>query len=66
MKFKDDELMNTATLENSSDKITYLQKCVMKMEKLYHKTEKEYTKQVNKLKKEIENKDRIMQVRINL
>lgn len=65
IKEKEEELMNSATLENSTEKINYLQKCVLKMDKLYHKAEKEYTKQINKLKKEIEHKDRSLHVQLS-
>lgn len=57
--------MNSTTLENGSEKVKYLQKCIVKMDKLYHKAEKEYTKQINKLKKEIDYKDRTLQVQLS-
>lgn len=47
---------------NSDEKIYNLQRCVSKMDKLFHKSEKEYLKQIEKLKQEIVKKDKLTQV----
>lgn len=49
----------------SDEKILTLQRCVSKMDKLFHKSEKEYLRQVEKLKHELEKKDRLTQVIIH-
>lgn len=48
---------------NSEERIYTLQRCVSKMEKLFNKSEKEYLKKIEKLKEEIDKKDRVAQVR---
>lgn len=58
------ENAENSNVENQSEKICFLQKCILKLEKLYHKSEKEYTKQITKLKREIEFKDRAAQVQL--
>lgn len=46
----------------SDEKIQTLQKCVTKMDKLFHKSEKEYLKQLDKLRQELEKKEKIAKV----
>lgn len=65
MKLKEDELTISGNVENGTEKIHYLQKCVMKMDKIYHKAEKAYTKQIQKLRKEIEYKDRTLHIQLS-
>lgn len=47
---------------NADEKIFTLQKCVSKMDKLFHKSEREYLKQIEKLKQDLEKRDKITQV----
>lgn len=55
-----------STVSSSSElyleKITFLQKCIIKMEKLYQKAERENSKQLAKLKRELEFRDKSNQV----
>nr|XP_022917032.1 uncharacterized protein PFB0765w-like isoform X2 [Onthophagus taurus] len=55
-----------SNMSNSSDsyieKINFLQKCIIKMEKLYQKSEKENAKQLTKLRKELDYKTKTNQV----
>ncbi|XP_074039750.1 uncharacterized protein [Leptinotarsa decemlineata] len=55
-----------ATFSNTApeDKVYVLQKCVSKMDKLFHKSEKEYLKQIEKLKQELELKDKVTQIQL--
>lgn len=48
--------------ESHLEKIAFLQKCILKMEKLYQKAEKENSKQIAKLKRELEFRDKSNQV----
>lgn len=48
---------------NYLDKIVFLQKCVLKMEKLYRKSEKEHDRRITELKQEIELMRKSEQVR---
>lgn len=48
---------------NSNEKVINLQRCVSKMDKLFHKSEKEYLKQIDKLKQELIKKEKVAQVR---
>lgn len=52
----------TNSSESYLEKINFLQKCIVKMEKLYQKAEKENAKQLNKLRKELEYKNKTNQV----
>ncbi|CAH2002560.1 unnamed protein product [Acanthoscelides obtectus] len=49
---------------NNGERVIVLQKCVSKMDKLFHKSEKEYMKQISKLKQELEIKDRVAQIQL--
>lgn len=55
---------NVTTAENAinEQKVMYLQKCIIKLEKLFNKSEKEYLKQITKLKYEVELKERATKV----
>uniref|UniRef100_A0A6P7GU61 Uncharacterized protein LOC114342326 n=1 Tax=Diabrotica virgifera virgifera TaxID=50390 RepID=A0A6P7GU61_DIAVI len=46
------------------DKIILLQKCISKMNKFYQKSEKEYLKQIEKLKQDIEFKDKLQLIQM--
>nr|CAH7733582.1 unnamed protein product [Callosobruchus chinensis] len=49
---------------NTEERVIVLQKCVSKMDKLFHKSEKEYTKQISKLKQELEIKEKVAQIQL--
>ncbi|KAB0793795.1 hypothetical protein PPYR_13415 [Photinus pyralis] len=52
-------------IENPNDsleKITVLQKCIAKMDRLFKKTERSFNRQITKLKTEIEMRDKIIQL----
>lgn len=57
------QIENAFSNHNSDEKIVVLQKCVSKMDKLFQRSEKEYQKQIDKLKQELDLKDKVMQVR---
>ncbi|CAH1154398.1 unnamed protein product [Phaedon cochleariae] len=46
------------------EKVFVLKKCVSKMDKLFHKSEKDYMKQIEKLKQELELKDKVAQIQL--
>lgn len=46
----------------NSEKILTLKKCISKMDKLFHKSEKEYLKQIEKLRLDLDKKDKVAQV----
>lgn len=48
---------------NSEEKIFNLQRCVSKMDKLFHKSEKEYLKQIEKLKQDLAKQEKVAQVK---
>ncbi|KRT82648.1 hypothetical protein AMK59_4655, partial [Oryctes borbonicus] len=57
--------IESSALSNSEtymEKIAFLQKCILKMEKLYQKAEKDNLKQMTKLKRELEFRDKSNQV----
>ncbi|GJQ81716.1 hypothetical protein Trydic_g9157 [Trypoxylus dichotomus] len=51
--------------ETYMGKIAFLQKCILKMEKLYQKAEKENLKQITKLKRELEFRDKSNQLALS-
>ncbi|KAF5295219.1 hypothetical protein FQR65_LT10503 [Abscondita terminalis] len=51
--------------ESNSEKIVYLQRCISKMDKLFRKSEKNYLKQIAKLKTEIEMKDTVIHIQLS-
>ncbi|VEN35729.1 unnamed protein product, partial [Callosobruchus maculatus] len=54
--------LESSMSNNSEERVIVLQKCVSKMDKLFHKSEKEYMKQISKLKQELEIKEKVAQV----
>lgn len=46
------------------DKINVLKKCISKMDKLFHKSEREYLKQIEKLKQDLELKEKVQQIQM--
>lgn len=56
------QIENAFSSHNSGEKIVVLQKCVSKMDKLFHRSEKEYQKHIDKLRQELDLKDKVMQV----
>lgn len=48
--------------ETLMEKVGFLQKCIVKMEKLLRKYEKHYTKKIHGLTSELQMKDNAMQV----
>ncbi|XP_023309729.1 uncharacterized protein LOC111691336 [Anoplophora glabripennis] len=58
------QIENAFSNHNNDDKIIVLQKCVSKMDKLFQRSEKEYQKQIDKLKQELDLKDKVMQIQL--
>lgn len=56
---------NLDVSEAHSEKITFLQKCILKMEKLYQKSEKDYLKQIAKLRYELDLKEKTIQIQLS-
>ncbi|CAH2002558.1 unnamed protein product [Acanthoscelides obtectus] len=56
--------LESSMCNNNGERVIVLQKCVSKMDKLFHKSEKEYMKQISKLKQELEIKDRVAQIQL--
>lgn len=52
----------SSSTESYLEKISFLQKCILKMEKLYQKAERDNMKQIVKLKRELEVRDKSNQV----
>lgn len=48
---------------NSDEKVIDLQRCISKMDKLFHKSEKEYLKLIEKLKQELIKQEKVAQVK---
>lgn len=59
------QIESNMTMNNDSnlEKIAFLQKCILKMERLFQKAERENFKQVLKLKRELEYRDKSNQVK---
>lgn len=51
-----------ANNDNNLEKISFLQKCIGRMDKLFKKSEKDYNKQITKLRQEISIRDKSLQV----
>lgn len=64
VKFIRAHLQNTKIIGNEDyiEKIAFLEKCVAKMDRLFKRAEKEHKKQLAKLKKEIEIREKTNQV----
>nr|CAH7733581.1 unnamed protein product [Callosobruchus chinensis] len=56
--------LESSMSNNTEERVIVLQKCVSKMDKLFHKSEKEYTKQISKLKQELEIKEKVAQIQL--
>lgn len=53
---------NEVSACNCEKKVHLLKKCVSKMDKLFHRSEKEYMKQIEKLRQELDIKETTLQV----
>lgn len=57
-----DEASNSNS--QNDERIIFLQKCIAKMDRLFQKSEREYCKQIEKLKQELENREKAIQIQL--
>lgn len=57
-------MVESINANSNDDKIVFLQKCVAKMDRLFQKAERDYQKQIQKLKATLDQKEKSMQANI--
>ncbi|XP_049826375.1 uncharacterized protein LOC109598209 isoform X2 [Aethina tumida] len=55
-------MVESINANSNDDKIVFLQKCVAKMDRLFQKAERDYQKQIQKLKATLDQKEKSMQI----
>ncbi|XP_044759275.1 centrosomal protein of 112 kDa-like [Coccinella septempunctata] len=54
----------SSTNTSNDERILFLQKCITKMDRLFQKSEREYCRQIEKLKQELDNREKAIQIQL--